>query len=155
MMECGQCAGDGVCRPCKGCGRSGYFLAPPGPGAKPCPHCKGSGQCPGCPGSEEAIDWSRSFEPDIYVLTSERIPSSITCAAITGVGWRYLSIPAEIQEQSYETQREWVSKRVREHYRENGGQCPLFGAIIGYAWRHAHRQFLDFDTEGRVQDQGA
>ena len=155
MMNCAQCAGDGVCRPCRGCGRSGYFLALPGPDAKPCPHCKASGRCCGCHGSGRVIDWSCSFEPDVYVLASERMPSSISCAAATGAGWRYLQIPVEIQEQSQQAQQTWVSERVREHYRDSGGKCPLFGNTISYAWRYARGQSIHFDVRGRVLHQDA
>lgn len=155
MTNCVPCVGGGVCHACRGCGRSGYFLALPGPDAKPCPHCKGSGRCRVCQGSGQVVDWSRSFEPDIHVRTSEQIPRSISCAAITGAGWRYLPIPTEIQEQPHEAQQGWVSERVREHYRESGGECPLFGAITGYAWRYARDQSIHFDIRGRVLHQDA
>ena len=153
MKTCPQCTGDGKCHPCKGSGRSGYFLTAPGPDAKPCPHCIGSGRCRGCEGGGQVVDWSRSFSPCISVLTSEQVPRSISCAAITGAGWRSLPIPEAVQEQSHEAQLFWVSERVREHYQESNGRIPLFGSITGYSWRYARGQSSRFDTLGRPQEE--
>ncbi len=147
MKRCVQCSGDGVCRPCKGCGRSGYFLEQPGPKAKRCPHCRGSGQCQGCRGSGRVLDRERSFFPSVFVFTSLTMPTSISCAAFTGAGWRRLPIPLRISERTHEAQRGWVRWRVQTHFRENGGKCPLF---TGYAWRYARGRSVHFDPRGAL-----
>lgn len=150
---CVRCTGDGVCRACKGSGRSGYFLRPPGPEAPSCPHCRGSAHCPLCRGSGQLIDWERSFRPKIRIETSLQVPTSISMAAITGLGSRSLDIPPEVLDLGYEEQRDWVGQRVRTHYKESGGRYPLFGEIVGYAWHYARGESLRFDTQGHFVEE--
>lgn len=125
---CKKCGGIGTCQPCKGSGRSGFFLTLPGVGSKPCPWCKGSACCDRCQGSGKVV----AFAPYICAGHSLRVPASITAAAFTGARWTYIGIPDEALMPGKDAQLAWVAARVREHYRREKGKCPLLGGIIGY-----------------------
>jgi hypothetical protein len=147
-MKCLTCDATGRCLTCKGSGRSGYFLVDPGKSAKPCWRCHGSGKCEHCNGkgeTEEAV-----FRPYIYVEHSRRVPTSITAAAFTGARWRFIDISGHVLRRNIEAQRGWVAWRVRRHYRENNGECFLFGSIAGYRWQLNSAECMRFDTRGRV-----
>jgi hypothetical protein len=49
-----------------------------------------------------------------------------------------------------EAQRGWVSWRVRRHFRENNGECFLFGSIVRYRWQLNSIECIRFDIRGRV-----
>jgi len=91
----------------------------------------------------------KQFEPYIYVNHSLRTPTSITCAAITGAGWRYLPVLPSILGRSRDAQHGWVVWRVRRHFKENGGKLFLFGNITGYRWYLSATEILVFDCRGK------
>jgi hypothetical protein len=143
-MRCVVCEGAGTCRACKGSGKSGYFLAHPGPLGKSCPHCNGSGNCPHCDAFGEVED--PVFRPYIYVEAERTRPTSIAMAAISGAPWRFIWIPRRILKRDHEQQRGWVSWCIRRHYRESNGECTLFGSILSYRWKFDPHNTLRFDT---------
>jgi hypothetical protein len=49
-----------------------------------------------------------------------------------------------------EAQRGWVAWCVRRHFRENNGECFLFGSIVGYRWQRNSVDGIRFDTRGKV-----
>jgi hypothetical protein len=147
-MKCMKCNATGQCQTCKGSGRSGYFLVDPGKSAKRCWRCYGSCNCDLCQGKGEVAE--DVFRPYIYVEHSLRIPTSITTAAFTGATWRFIKIPERVLRRETEAQRGWVAWRVRRHFRENNGECFLFGAIVGYRWQRESLDGIRFDTRGKV-----
>jgi len=102
---CEECGGTGVCRPCKGSGRSGWFHTARWKGSRPCPWCKGSGRCEQCGGSGKT---GATFRPYIQVVGSLQRPAS-AIAAITGAPWRFIEIPEDVLKRDEEAQRGWVS----------------------------------------------
>lgn len=149
-MTCKFCDGRGTCQPCRGCGRSGYFLVKPPNTAKTCPWCHGAGCCRNCGGTGETKSPEEAFEPTIHVLTSLQTPTSITVAAFTGAPWRTIRIPRSVLQRSFAAQRGWVSWRAKRHFKDNGGQCRLFGDILGYIWRYSLTESARFDVRGNV-----
>jgi hypothetical protein len=146
FIECPMCHANGVCTACKGCGRSGYFLRVPPRTAPPCRRSVGSGKCPRCSGKGAVL----AFEPYIAVKTSSTRPTSISMAAFTGALWRFIDIPHKILWRSFEPQRGWVAWRIRKHRRENGGECALFGQIVGYVWVRSNESRIQFDVRGQL-----
>ena len=147
-MKCMNCKATGQCQTCKGSGRSGYFLVDPGKSAKRCWRCYGSGKCNRCGGKGEIEE--AAFQPYIYVEHALRVPTSITTAALTGARWRFVEIPGLVLRREMEAQRGWVAWCVRRHFRENNGECFLFGAIVGYRWQRNSVDGIRFDTRGKV-----
>jgi hypothetical protein len=90
------------------------------------------------------------FHPYIYVEHSLRRPTSITGAAFTGAPWRFLKIPESVLRRNENAQSGWVSWRVRKHFRENNGECLLFGSITGYRWQRTRDRSVLLDTRGRI-----
>ncbi len=90
------------------------------------------------------------FRPYIYVEHSLRRPTSITTAAFTGAPWRFIKMPKSVLGRAAESQSGWVSWRVRTHFRENHGECFLFGHITGYRWQRTSDQGVLLDTRGRI-----
>lgn len=125
---CEKCGGSGVCQPCKGSGKSGFFLTMPGKDAKPCRWCKGSAHCDMCGGTGKVV----KFAPHICVQHSRSAPVSITLAAFSGALWRFIPIPDEVLSLADDDLLAWVSTRVREHYQQENGECPLYGDITAY-----------------------
>ena len=142
--RCEKCSGTGTCQPCRASGRTGFFLAL-SEDLKPCPWCKGSACCDRCGGSGKVV----LFEPYICVEHSLSTPLSITCAAFTGATWRFIRIPDEVLTLSDDGLLAWVSARVREHYRREGGKCPLYGDITGYRLVQAPGVSVRLDSEGQ------
>jgi hypothetical protein len=147
-MKCLTCNTTGRCLTCKGSGRSGYFLAEPSRDAKLCWRCGGSGMCTLCNGKGEIAE--TVYRPYIYVEHTLRVPTSITAAALTGARWRFVEIPGRVLRRDMEAQRGWVAWRVRRHFRENNGECFLFGSIVGYRWQRNSVDGIRFDTRGKV-----
>ena len=148
---CVVCQGDGLCRPCRASGRSGFYLHSPPRSAPLCSWCKGSGRCYSCLGSGRRL----VFTPAISVLTSRSTPTSITLAAWSGAGWRTIPIASTVFCRSLDSQRGWVAWRVQTHYRDEGGVCFLFGSITGYSWEPIKGVHFRFDRKGRLVDPGA
>jgi hypothetical protein len=90
------------------------------------------------------------FKPYIYVEHSLRRPTSITGAAFTGAPWRIIKLPKSVLNRNADGQRGWVSWRVRTHFRENHGECFLFGRITGYSWQRTPGESVLLDTRGRI-----
>lgn len=148
MADCIYCDATGSCQPCKGSGRSGYFLVKPTNKANACWRCKGSGRCVRCYGLGQV--GQTKFRPYIYVQGSRTTPTSITCAAFSGATWRYLDIPFCVSERSPDAQRGYVAWRVQTHYRSMHGECWLFGKIVRYWWRRSEDVSVAFDRHGRI-----
>ena len=90
------------------------------------------------------------FRPYIYVEHSLRRPTSITTAAFTGALWRFIKMPRSVLDRDGDSQSGWVSWRVRTHFRENNGECFLFGRITGYRWQGTRGGSVLLDTRGRI-----
>jgi hypothetical protein len=90
------------------------------------------------------------FHPYIYVEHSLRRPTSITGAAFTGAPWRFIKLPKRVLDRPTDGQSGWVSWLVRTHFRENHGECFLFGRITGYRWQRTRDQSVLLDTRGRI-----
>jgi hypothetical protein len=147
-MKCMSCKATGQCQTCNGSGRSGYFLVDPGKSAERCWRCYGSSKCDRCGGKGELEE--SEFRPYIHVEHALRIPTSITAAALTGARWRFVEIPGQVLRRKIEAQRGWVAWRIRRHFRENNGECFLFGSIVGYRWQRNSVNGIRFDTRGKV-----
>ena len=79
--------------------------------------------------SPEFIEVKESrFQPYVLILTSPNHTSSIAMAAVAGGSMRYVLLPNDVTPADLPK----VQTLVREHYRENDGQCILFGRIIGW-----------------------
>lgn len=150
--NCVVCHGNGICFQCRGTGKSGYFLLPPSSSAPACWQCKGSGRCRDCRGAGAVV--MPAFSPAILVTSSLQRPTSITVAAATGAGWRYLPIPARILLRTAEAQTGWVTWRVQTHFRHNQGKLCLFGDILGYVWRRSSVVRVQSDTRGQLLQLG-
>jgi hypothetical protein len=144
--DCVACLVTGVCLPCKGSGKSGYFLKPPSVSAPTCSRCKGTGACGTCRGAGRLR--KPSFRPYIYVVASLHTPTSIMGAIFMGGSHREIQLPAAILQRSHEAQRGWITWRVRKHFRDNDGKCRLFGDIVGYLWYQKPTHRLRFSTRG-------
>ena len=145
---CCVCATTGMCPPCKGSGKSGYFLNLPSNSAPACPHCHGSGRCRRCRGAgfvTEAV-----FNPYIAIRTSRQRPTSISVAAITGATWRYIDIPRSLTKRKTEAQRGWVAWRVQTYFKSSLGKLLLFGDIVGYRWIRSPEVSIQLDVRGRL-----
>jgi len=90
------------------------------------------------------------FHSYIYVEHSLRRPTSITTAAFTGAPWRFIKMPKSVLGRNADGQSGWVSWRVRTHFRENHGECFLFGRITGYRWQRTPGESVLLDTRGRI-----
>ena len=90
------------------------------------------------------------FHPYIYVEHSLLRPTSITVAAFSGTPWRFIKIPKSVLYRDTDGQSGWVSWRVRRHFRENNGECFLFGRITGYRWQRTRGESVLLDTRGRI-----
>ena len=155
MMTCIPCEGKGVCKACKGCGRTGYFLVEPPTTARACHWCVGTGRCKECGGKGEVEESRYLFRPMIHVLTSLQTPTSITVAAFTGAPWRKIRIPDNVLLRSFAAQRGWISWRTKRHYKDSAGKCLLFGDILGYVWRHSPDETVRFDVRGNIVGEDA
>ena len=69
-------------------------------------------------------------------------------AAFTRGLWRFIGIPHSILCRSFEAQRGWVAWRIRRHYKEEKGECALFGRILGYVWVRSKESRIHFDVWG-------
>lgn len=143
-MRCVRCQSSGVCPPCRGSGRSGFFLTAPVATSPLCWSCRGSGKCDHCHGTGQI-----QYEPRIYVEHSRLFPTSVTCAAATGGFWRYIKIPSWVQRQNEKAQLRWVRRRARNHFLENHGKLHLFGNITGYRFDVTEDTSIELDTSGR------
>jgi hypothetical protein len=92
----------------------------------------------------------KEFVSYIYVEHSLRRPTSITTAAFSGVPWRFIKMPKSVLDRDADGQSGWVSWRARTHFRENHGECFLFGRITGYRWQQTPDQSVLLDTRGRI-----
>jgi hypothetical protein len=147
-MRCVRCQGTRVCPPCKGSGRSGFFLVRPSGTSPPCWSCKGSGKCHRC--NQTGVTPEVQFRPHIYVRHSKSVPQPIFAAVLTGAPWRFLQIPDSVLQRSEQAQQGYVSWRCRTHYRETKGRCFLFGSITGFGWARSQMESVIFDIQGRV-----
>jgi hypothetical protein len=91
-----------------------------------------------------------TFHPYIYVQASLRTPTFIMGAIFMGTGHKHIDIPPALLTRTAEEQREWVSARIQQHYRENDGKCPLFGDIVGYTWYQTQDAGIPFDIDGKL-----
>lgn len=150
MLHCGICTGTGECPTCKGSGFSGYFLISSPKYAKPCWRCDGTGCCKACGGAGETPEDVYRFDPYIYVLASLQIPTSIMAAAFSGAKWRHIDIPQTIRWRTHEAQQGWVTWRAKSHFRQEHGQCRLFGSITGYNWHWSTEDIILLDVRGHI-----
>jgi hypothetical protein len=68
------------------------------------------------------------------VVTERRVPSPIFIAALlTTKRLRIVSLPDEAISADEDTRDRLIKTTIIEHYREQRGQVPAFGAITGYA----------------------
>ena len=147
-MRCVKCNGTGVCQPCKGSGRSGFFLVSPKNFAPLCRWCKGTKKCSDCKGTGDIPE--RKFRPYIRVLHSERVPQPIFAAVLTRAPWRWLQIPDEVLRRNLQAQLSYVRWRCRTHFRDTAGRCYLFGSITGFEWVKSESEIIVLDIHGRV-----
>lgn len=98
---------------------------------------------------EEAEQRAR-FRPYIYVRTSASRPSSITAAALIGPRLKHLRLDEEATALPRPFLLSLVTSLVREHYRSNQGNCPLFGNITGYALRISYDATVEFSIDGTL-----
>jgi hypothetical protein len=59
-------------------------------------------------------------------------------------------MPKRVLSRDVDGQSGWVSWRVRTHFRENYGECLLFGRITGYRWQCTRDRSVLLDTRGRI-----
>jgi len=78
------------------------------------------------------------------------MPSSISAAAISGAGWRFINVPFHVLQKTTAEQYDWVGWRVQDHFRESKGECFLFGKITGYAYQLRREDYIRFDVEGNL-----
>jgi hypothetical protein len=71
-------------------------------------------------------------------------------AAFTGALWRFIYIPHKIFWRSFDAQRGWVAWRIRKHHKENGGDRPLFGQIVGYVLVRSNDSRIYFDAREQL-----
>jgi hypothetical protein len=90
-----------------------------------------------------------NFRQYIYVKHSLRTPTSITAAAFSGAGWRFLYIPRLVRQRSEEALLGWVAWRARRHFHDSHGKLPLFGEITGYEWVKYRDSRISLDTRGK------
>jgi hypothetical protein len=93
-INCAKCEGTGLCLRCHASGRRGFFWKMPPPTAPKCEHCAGSGCCPNCKGVGQVPGFV--WEPQIFVQSESTRPSSISVAAFSGAGWRYIHVPPRV-----------------------------------------------------------
>jgi hypothetical protein len=103
------------------------LLTAAAPDSAAVPPLRGSGKCPRCLGKGGVL----AFEPYIRVRAESTRPASISMAAFTGAPWRFIYIPHKILWRTFEAQRGWVTWRIHKHYKQEGGECALFGHIVG------------------------
>ncbi len=74
-----------------------------------------------------------SFRPHLRVETERQIPSPIFVAALlTTARLRIVRLPDKSLTSSEDDQDRIVKEVIVDHYRDQGGQVPAFGAITGY-----------------------
>jgi len=75
-----------------------------------------------------------AFRPHLQVVTERRVPSPIFIAALlTTKRLRIVSLPDEAISADEDTRDRLIRATIIEHFREQRGDVPAFGAITGYA----------------------
>jgi hypothetical protein len=75
-----------------------------------------------------------AFRPHLQVATERRIPSPIFIAALlTTKRLRIVPLPDEAISGDEDTRDRLIRATIIQHYREQRGDVPAFGAITGYA----------------------
>lgn len=90
------------------------------------------------------------WQPEIYVQSESRRPSSISVAAFAGAGWRYIHVPERVLAKTLKEQFDWVGWCIQDHYQKSKGECFLFGKITGYAYRPRREDYIKFDVGGNL-----
>lgn len=91
-----------------------------------------------------------NFKPYIFVESSLRTPTFIAAAALTGCSMKFIWLPEDCLGISELDLLMNVQRVVREHYRENTGQCLLFGEITGYRFVHTYDASIRLAIDGNV-----
>lgn len=89
--------------------------------------------------------------PYLYVLTARKRPSFITGAGLLGMRMKYVSVPSAVASLPEREKLAALGAAIRAHYAVSDRECPLFGAITGYAYRAPGCTTL-FEVTGEVRE---
>jgi hypothetical protein len=74
-----------------------------------------------------------SFRPHLQVQTERAMPSpSFVAALLTVARLRIIALPDEALTANEEARDRIIKTIITDHWRENNGRVPAFGAIMGY-----------------------
>jgi hypothetical protein len=81
------------------------------------------------------------FKPYVFIETSEKMPSSISMAAVAANGMKCILLnPGEGFAD--------VQRLVRENYKKNDGKCALYWKITGFRYVISPTESIVLDTDG-------
>jgi hypothetical protein len=84
------------------------------------------------------------FQPFVFVQTTSYMASSIAMAAAAGGGMKFINLPETFTADNLPQ----VQAIVREHYRENEGNCILFGRVVAYLFVFTPTEGILLDSNG-------
>jgi hypothetical protein len=92
------------------------------------------------------------FRPFIRAEGELTIPTQITMFGLTGgfESWHTIYIPKAIRELPLEEQLAKLPKLMAEYSRENKGNCPFFGRLVGFRFVRFD-DYFQFDADGQLQ----
>ena len=90
----------------------------------------------------------RRFRPFVWVVTQDGAHSLLTALGEKQV--KVLWFPSGFENLPMSEQMAMVQRRVREHYRETGGEYVGFGGIQAYRFAHDADASIVLDTDGNV-----
>ena len=86
------------------------------------------------------------FHPYVFIQTTSYMASSIAMAAAAGGGMKFINLPETFTAGDLQQ----VQEIVREHYKENEGNCILFGGIVGYLFAFTPSEGILLGVDGNV-----
>ena len=92
-----------------------------------------------------------AFRPHLFINTELSRPTSITMAIFTGMADKTVNLPEDFAAHPPEKQLEIVQSVLRQHFKDNQGECRFFGKILGYYYVHHFRENIWLDVEGNVE----
>jgi hypothetical protein len=92
-----------------------------------------------------------AFRPHLFIITELSRPTSITMAIWTGMADRTINLPEDFAAHPPEKQLKIVQSVLRQHFKDNQGECRFFGKILGYYYVHHFRENIRLDVEGNVE----
>ncbi|MBX3007670.1 MAG: hypothetical protein KF816_06535 [Melioribacteraceae bacterium] len=92
----------------------------------------------------------QKFIPFIYRKTEYSRPTSITMVALCGGAMKFNTLREDFMDKSFEDQKEFVSRFIKEDYRANGGLCRFFGKITGYYYQYSFDSVVEYDVDGKI-----